>query len=249
MTTFQRPALAATAIAAGQFLLTASILLLGLAYAPPEAFGKIKLLAFASSIILPLILVQALGMWRQIGLGLDKVSLHPVFLASLLTAALFLCMGVNTAKGGFAGEVLMQFLNAFGEEVLFRGVIFAVLLTLPRWQAIALSGVLFGSMHLMHGFMDGNWGHALWQVCVTAMAGTMFASVRYATGSLWLTVLLHMILNLCMIYSNIEATAGPDVLFALQRVANAFELALAAYVIFKMRTDSVSGKWAGQVVS
>jgi len=33
----------------------------------------------------------------------------------------------------------MQFVNTFGEELLFRGVIFAILLSQPKWKAIALA--------------------------------------------------------------------------------------------------------------
>jgi len=143
-------------------------------------------------------------------------------------------MGVHPqARGSLASESLMQGVNAFGEELLFRGVIFALLLGLPRWKAIGLSGVLFGSMHLIHGFMDGNWKAALLRSAITAMAGMMFAAVRYGTGSLWLTILLHMLLNLSMLFSNLEPAAGPTALLVVQRLANVFELALAAYVVVK----------------
>lgn len=33
----------------------------------------------------------------------------------------------------------MQVVNAFGEELLFRGVIFAILLSQSKWKAIALA--------------------------------------------------------------------------------------------------------------
>jgi membrane protease YdiL (CAAX protease family) len=232
--TEQRPVLAAIFCAGLQFLLTILILKAGMAFAPPEAFGKVKLVAFASTVILPLFLTQAFGLWRRVGFDADKVRPAPLFLVSLLSAALFLSMGVHPQeRGSIVDALLMQFVNAFGEELLFRGVIFAILLRLPMWQAIVLNGVLFGSMHLIHGYMDGNWQVALTQAAITSAAGMMFTAVRYGTGSLWLTIFLHMILNLCMIYSNIAIAAGPSALFAVQRLANVFELALAAYVVMK----------------
>jgi membrane protease YdiL (CAAX protease family) len=230
----QRPVLTAVFCAGFQFLLTILILKGGMAFAPPEAFGKVKLVAFASTVILPLLLAHAFGLWRRVGFDFDKARPAPIFLVSLLSAALFLSMGVHPQEhGSIGGEMLMQFVNAFGEELLFRGVIFAILLTLPRWQAIALNGLLFGCMHLIHGYMDGNWQAALAQAGITSIAGMMFTAVRYGTGSLWLTILLHMILNLCMIYSNIAIAAGPTALFIAQRLANVFELGLTAYVIAK----------------
>lgn len=228
----RRPVLTAVGCAALQFLLTVLILKAGIAFAPPEAFGKVKLVAFASTVLLPLVLVQVLGLWRQVGLKFDSLRPAPIFLVSLLSCVLFLSMGVHRPEhSSFGVDVLMQFVNAFGEELLFRGVIFALLLRLPKWKAIALCGISFGCMHLIHGFMDGDWSAALAQAAITACAGMMFTAVRYETGSLWLTVLLHMLLNLSMIYSGIALAAGPDALFAVQRLANVFELLLTAYVL------------------
>jgi membrane protease YdiL (CAAX protease family) len=228
----KRPVLAALACAGLQFLLTILILKAGRSYAPPPMFGKIKLVAFASTIIYPLVLAQVLGLWGQLGLGLDKLRLAPFFLVSLLSGAVFISMGFHANEpGGLGGTLLIQFFNAFGEELLFRGVIFALLLALPMWQAILLNGIVFGSMHLIHGFMDASWSSAMSHALLTIPAGMMFVAVRYRTGSLWLCVALHMILNMCIIYSNVEPAAGPAVYFAVQRLANVIELALVAYAL------------------
>ncbi|UGQ46905.1 CPBP family intramembrane glutamic endopeptidase [Massilia endophytica] len=235
----RRPVLAAIFCAGLQFLITTLILKAGSAFMPPEAFGKVKLAAFASTVILPLILVQVFGLWRQVGLELDKLKPGGVFFASMLLCVLFLAMGVHPQETRpFAPELLIQFINAFGEELLFRGVIFAILLSLPRWQAIAISGILFGGMHLIHGFMDGDWNHAMWWAAATSLSGMMFAAVRYGTGSLWLTIVLHMVLNLCKIYSNIEAAAGPAALLIAERAAYGIEIALIAYVILSARAGA-----------
>jgi len=58
--------------------------------------------------------------------------------------------------------------------------------------------------------------------------------VRYGSGSVWLCVVLHMALNLCMMYSKVQDTAASTV-FLVERTANAIELALAAWVIFGAR--------------
>jgi membrane protease YdiL (CAAX protease family) len=228
----QRPALAAFVCAGLQFLLTVLILKAGRAYAPPEMFGKIKLVAFASTIIYPLVLAQVFGLWRKLGLELDKLRPAPFFLACLVPVAAYASMGFHANEPGGPGSILtIQFFNAFGEELLFRGVIFALLLSLPAWQAIAINGILFGSMHLIHGFMDASWTSAMSHAVMTIPAGMMFVAVRHRTGSLWLAVLLHMILNLSIIYSNVEPAAGPAVYHIVQRAAMAFELAVTAFVL------------------
>jgi membrane protease YdiL (CAAX protease family) len=229
----QRPVLAASFCAGLQFLVTTLILQAGIAFAPPDAFGKVKLLAFASTVILPLVFAQVLGLWREVGLDLDKARPGPFFVASMLLCAIFLSMGVHMSEQHPLGqEVLIQLINAFGEELLFRGVIFAILISLPRWKAIAISGVLFGAMHLIHGFMDGNWNHAMWWALATCLSGMMFAAVRYQTGSLWLTILLHMLLNLSMIYSNIEPSAGAGAMLLAKSAAWVLEIGLIGYVVF-----------------
>jgi membrane protease YdiL (CAAX protease family) len=221
--------------ALGQFLLTILILKLGRSLAPPEAFGKVKLIAFASTIVYPLVLAHAFGLWKQLALGLGRIRPEPVFVASLTTAALFLPWGLRSADAGkLFSDFTIQFFNAFGEELLFRGVIFALLLSLPVWRGIVLNGLLFGAMHLIHGFMDTDWQTACWKMLVTSIAGMMFTAVRYRSGSLWLCVILHMALNLCMIYSKVQDASGSTV-FMVERAANVIELAVAAYVILNAR--------------
>lgn len=225
----QRPVLSAVACAAAQFLLTILILEAGMQFLPHEAFGKVKLVAFASTILLPLWLTHALGLWRRAGFGFAGV--HPAFFfLSLLVCVPYLVMGVNV-HASVAGEALMQFVNAFGEELLFRGVIFALLVRLAPWRSIALSGVLFGAMHLIHGVMDGDWAAATHQALVTTAGGLMFAAVRHRTGSLWCAIALHMLVNLAVIFSNIEPAMGEAATVVVQRIAIAIELALVAWVV------------------
>lgn len=231
----ENPVPLAIACAVGQFLLTILILKFGFSLAPPEAHGKVKLVAFASTIIYPLVLAQSFGLWQRLALGPDRIRLEPVFLASLSTAALFLPWGLRSFEPGkLASDVTMQLFNAFGEELLFRGVIFALLLSLPVWRAIVLNGLLFGAMHLIHGFMGADWQTAGWKMLVTSVAGMMFTAVRYRSGSLWLCVILHMALNLCMIYSKVQDAAGSTA-FMVERAANLIELALVAWVVLAAR--------------
>lgn len=225
----RNPILAAILCAGLQFGLTILILKAGKQFAPPEAFGKVKLLAFASTVLLPLLLTHALGMWREV--GLDKIKPNGFFIACLLPVLMYASMGLHLPQQGIAGDLLIQSFNAFGEELLFRGVIFVILMRLPLWQAIVLNGVLFGAMHLIHGYMDGNWSDALVWAAMSSCAGMMFAAARERTGSLWLVVVLHMILNLASMYSNVGNAAGPDMLKLVQYATKVAEVVLGLYVM------------------
>jgi membrane protease YdiL (CAAX protease family) len=59
----------------------------------------------------------------------------------------------------------------------------------------------------------------------------MFTAARYRTGSLWLLVLLHMVLNLASIFSNVAFVAGPEINLLVQRATKVVELALATWVM------------------
>jgi len=223
----KRPTLAAVLCAGLAFATTILILAAGKAYAPPAAYGKVKLLAFASTVLLPMLMTQAFGMWREVRLGFSNLKPSPFFLACLLPVLMFGSMGVHQHPGSTLGEdLVIQFFNAFGEELLFRGVIFLILLSLPQWQAILINGLLFGSMHMIHGYMDGNWMHAFWWSFMATGAGMMLTAARYRINNLWLLVGLHMIMNLSSMYSNIEHVAGTDVNEMVQYAVKVVEYAL-----------------------
>ena len=223
------PILAAALCAALQFAVTFLILMAGKQFAPPQAYGKVKLLAFASTVLLPMLMAHLLGIWREIGLGGGKAT--PFLFACLLPVAMFASMGVHLPAGGVGGDLTIQLINAFGEELLFRGVIFVILLRVPMAPALIINGLLFGSMHLMHGYLDGNWPAAFKWALMSAMAGMMFTAARYRVQSLWWVVLLHMVLNLASMYSNVETVAGPVVNHMVQYATKAVEVVLALYVI------------------
>lgn len=207
-----RPVASAVACALAQFLITAVILLGGRHFLAPDAFANVKLVAFASTILFPLLLVHRFGLWQEVGLALRGVRLESAFLMCLLLVPMYLSAGLQQRPGSsLGGDLAIQSLNAFGEELLFRGVIFALLLRLPVWQAIALNGVMFGAMHLLHGFMGAPWPQALHQAALTTLGGMMFFAVRLRSGSLWLAMVLHMAWNLAVLYS--AATPRQETVF------------------------------------
>lgn len=71
------------------------------------------------------------------------------------------------------------------EEILFRGLLQnALSKRLPAWAAIALSALVFGAMH-----MD------LYAMPPLVLMGAIFGVIYHLTGSLRVTIVLHMINN------------------------------------------------------
>jgi len=228
----RHPVAGACACALLQFAVTLVILLAGKALLPAEQFGKVKLAAFASTLLVPVILAQSLGLWRE--LGLTRFKITPLFLVSLLVCVPFLLLGLRVPQGtSIAGAVSLQAVNAVAEELLFRGIIFAMLIRLPLGRALLINAVLFGSMHLMHGFMDGDWGAAGHQAMMTIMGGLLFAAVRAETGSLWPPILLHMFLNLSVIFSNGEAARAAGTLAIADGVSRALQVLLFLWIVWR----------------
>lgn len=145
-------------------------------------------------------------------LGFHKIKISTLFMVILFTFLLMpltsainaiSMLFVDNAVESISGEVLqMPFLimlfmigvfGPFSEELVFRGVVFrgyknsgSVL------QAVIWSAILFGVMHL-------NFNQAAYAIAM----GIMCALVVEASGSLWASIVTHMIFNtpsVCSIY-------------------------------------------------
>ena len=89
-----------------------------------------------------------------------------------------------------------------GEELLFRGVLLAVLVALLRrplgaraqWWAVVVGAVAFGAGHLGNlGYVDT--GFVVLQVLVATVFGLLAGWVRVRTDSLVGPVLMHAVMN------------------------------------------------------
>lgn len=81
---------------------------------------------------------------------------------------------------------------AFAEEVLFRGVYYTNLRPYGRTQAVLISALLFALMH-----------QNLAQIIYTFMAGVVMAMMYELTGSIWCSILFHLLNNEMAVISQI----------------------------------------------
>lgn len=154
-------------------------------------------------------------------LGFRKIKISSFFMVILFTILLQpMSMAINAismlfvdnAVSSMSEEVLqmpfpvMLFMIAmfgpFSEEVVFRGIIFRGYKNSgPVVWSVFWSALLFGLMHL--NFNQAAYAFAL---------GIMFALLVEATGSLWSSVIAHMLFNMpsvCMIY--LSGFLGSDI--------------------------------------
>lgn len=118
-------------------------------------------------------------------------------------------------------------LTALIEEAFFRGVLHAALTAVYSAPvAILVGGGLFGLWHLGPALeqADSHFGessttaHVLLTIALTTMAGFGFVALRIATGSIWVPVVVHALLNITMaVFARIAG--GPR--FACRSLTNA----------------------------
>jgi membrane protease YdiL (CAAX protease family) len=85
------------------------------------------------------------------------------------------------------------------EEILFRGLVFRVLLErLPVWSALAVSALLFALVHLPYWWLSGGASPASLAVRLGSIFayGVFFALLYRWSGSLYAPVLCHVLNNL-----------------------------------------------------
>jgi membrane protease YdiL (CAAX protease family) len=104
-------------------------------------------------------------------------------------------------RWGFAALALTAGIT---EEVIWRGfglgLLFALLPHAPVTVPIVLAALAFGWAHLYQGWTG---------VLATAVLGGLFAWLYWATGSLLLPMLLHVLIDLRALLVRVPATAAP----------------------------------------
>lgn len=102
--------------------------------------------------------------------------------------------GVGMAYAGTAQvcAVLSMLLVGFVEELIFRGFLFRALLErAPVPAAVTISAVTFGIGHIVN-LLAGQGGlESLVQVIFAIAWGFLFTMVFYKSGSLWVCILVH----------------------------------------------------------
>lgn len=143
--------------------------------------------------------------WDFVGLGRDALTvpklatgtalgLLPIAVPSLLLLAFGELKSVASPPGSWTAAAAISFANllpaAFGEELLLRGYLFAVLKEAvgARWTLISTS-IVFGLLHVANPGSDAQ------SIVIVMLAGFFLGSVFLATKSLYATTFAHFVWN------------------------------------------------------
>jgi len=83
-------------------------------------------------------------------------------------------------------------LAGFSEELMFRGYILTALVKRTRFRnAVAITTLLFGSIHMLNYFTTGNLFASVAQSFLAACSGLLFIAIRMKTQSLFPGIVVH----------------------------------------------------------
>lgn len=108
-----------------------------------------------------------------------------------------LAWGIGFPPGpAVAFLALNTILIALSEEWMFRGILFRAFLARFRlWPAVLITSVLFGAFHVLNAFALGDLRMALAQSVAAMMTGMLLVALVLRTGSIWPSVVYHMVWN------------------------------------------------------
>ncbi len=134
--------------------------------------------------------------WRDVGLNQlpSGRSLLLTWLPMLyIVAGLGLSVVFGLPPAGVLAWILFNtFLVGLSEELMFRGVLLqAFRRTVSIWQAVWLTTLAFGAIHILNVFMTGDLRTAVMQAAAAGSSGLLFIALRLRTGSLWTGIVVH----------------------------------------------------------
>ncbi len=145
-----------------------------------------------------LIFVYRLKLQRQCGL-VFKVNWRtlPLYWPMALIAGLTLTTGINTDTSGsmLAIIFLTVLVGVFGEELMYRGLVFHWFRDVSVRKRILISGFSFGGMHLVGLASAIDPVIILAQINLAASFGVIFAYARARDYSIMMSIMIHLVFN------------------------------------------------------
>lgn len=160
-----------------------------------------------------LIAVAVLGWRRQVGLKRVESarSLLILWFPLLIVIAVFVtsALYLKSFTEAIALTVIHTLMVGFSEELMFRGVIlYGALTRFSVWTAIIFSCAVFGSVHVLNGFMTGDFTSAMIQALTAAIGGIWFTAVRLHTKSIFPGMAIHALWDLAAFIGVMAIKAG-----------------------------------------
>jgi uncharacterized protein len=195
----RRPITAAVLIAAAFILMGIVIGAVAKAVVPPVRQLP-DFIAQAGLIVALVALVTALGWWRIVGYTRPAQwrELRLLWLPLAVMLVLPLARGIALpTMGTLAFWIVGYALTGFYEETLMRGVVLRVLRPRGPTQAVLISALLFGLLHISNLALRSP-VIVLAQMVGAATEGVGLAALRLRTNTLWTVIAVHAVEDLVL---------------------------------------------------
>ena len=150
-------------------------------------------LFWALAVLLGLGLLAWAGWLREAGFNRPAQwrNLH-LLLFPLLVCALTLSSGIFIPGPASLASVFLTVLIAtFGEEIIFRGLVWRALAPNGPVRAMILTSLLSGLLILGRTATDGPWPEAARITALTVCSGFTYGALRWRTTSIWPVIFVH----------------------------------------------------------
>ena len=133
----------------------------------------------------------------------------------LLLFPLLVC--VLTLSGGLFGSgpaslvsaFLTALIAAFGEEIVFRGLLLRAISPAGPVRAVILTSLLSGLLVLAMTATEGPWPEAVRLTALTLCGGFTYGALRWRTTSIWPVILVHTALAFAVSIATLGTVTYP----------------------------------------
>jgi uncharacterized protein len=188
--------------------------------------------------LIAIVLLTRHHWWREVGYRLPSsprsLRLFIVPCLPIILNIAFFGMG-NPGVGGLLLFLAAALLVGFVEETYFRGMMLRALLGRGSRQAVIVSSLLFGVMHLLNVAGGANLEATLLQVVYAVAIGLMYAALALRTRAILPLIVIHGLTDFFafIALNSTVVTSGLNTLFY---VVSAWETIIyAVYSIILMR--------------
>jgi uncharacterized protein len=170
------------------------------AFEPPVGLGLIlsdmrspDTLFWALASVFALGLLVWTGWLREAGFNrMSQWRNLRLLLFPLLVCALTLSGGLfGSGPASLVSAFLTVLVAAFGEEIVFRGLLWRALAPAGPVRAVILTSLLSGLLVLGMTATEGPWPEAVRLTALTFCGGFTYGALRWRTTSIWPVILVH----------------------------------------------------------
>lgn len=157
--------------------------------------------------------VAVLGVWKETGFtGLVEGARWWLLIVPIVMIAILLFRSFS-ASDAFSTVMLYALINTLfvgiSEEVMFRGLLLSGTYNrFSYWRAIWMTGLLFGSIHILNVFITGELVQGIAQATFATMTGLLLMAIRLGMGSIIPAIIIHWLWDLGVFIQPTEPLAA-----------------------------------------